>query len=177
MSARSSRKKRERKARAQKQRFTEFHRAHYSNVSKEQIMSDPALVEAMTKLKGDMSISEAADNIMNQMQGGEVWKNNIYQVHKLHCLDMHNRPMIHLSIKRIDKNPICDWRHMQRIKNKLVGDEYEAVQLFPAESRVVDMANQYHLWCLPNKQQFPIGWETGIKIETSTRGGKQRIFV
>lgn len=177
MSARSSRKKRERKRRKQGRGFTEFQREHYSNMSKEMILTDPVLVDALSIFKGERSLDEIADIFIKMSQDGEIWKNNIYQVYKRDCMGLDGTPMIHLSIKRIDKHPICDWRHMQRIKNELVGDEYEAVQLFPAESRVVDMANQYHLWCLPNKQQFPIGWETGIEIGTSTQNGKQRAFV
>ena len=64
--------------------------------------------------------------------------------------------MIHLSIKRNDKKPIREWRDLLRIKNTLVGEEVEAVELFPAMSRVVDEANQYHLWCIPN-YTFPFG--------------------
>lgn len=52
----------------------------------------------------------------------------------------------HLSIKRLDKEAVHDWRDMQTIKNMLVGEEYEAIELYPAESRLVDSANQYHLW-------------------------------
>jgi len=51
-----------------------------------------------------------------------------------------------LSIKRIDKEPIMDWRDLQAIKTQLCGPEAEAMQLFPAESRVVDTSNQYHLF-------------------------------
>jgi hypothetical protein len=54
--------------------------------------------------------------------------------------------LVHLSIKRIDKKPVRDWRDLQRIKNQLLGEECEAMELFPAESRLVDTANQYHLW-------------------------------
>jgi hypothetical protein len=51
-----------------------------------------------------------------------------------------------LSIKRRDKEPIMDWRDLQAIKTQLCGAEAEAIQLFPAESRVVDTSNQYHLF-------------------------------
>lgn len=51
-----------------------------------------------------------------------------------------------LSIRRDDRAPVRDWRHMQEIKNQLCGPEREGVELFPAESRLVDQANQYHLW-------------------------------
>ena len=53
----------------------------------------------------------------------------------------------YLSIKRLDREPINDWRAMQKIKNAIVGNEWEAVEIYPAESRLVDTANQYHLFC------------------------------
>ena len=62
----------------------------------------------------------------------------------------------HLSVKRNDRAPLHDWRHLQRIVNELVGPEAEAVELYPAESRKVDGANQYHLWAFPG-YAFPFG--------------------
>lgn len=64
----------------------------------------------------------------------------------------------HLSIKTLDKAPYHDWRDYQRIKNELVGPEYEAVELYPAESRLVDTSNQYHLWCFL-EFKFPFGYK------------------
>jgi len=56
----------------------------------------------------------------------------------------------HLSIRRQDRQPITDgWQALQNIKNDICGPEREAVELYPAESRRVDAANQYHLWVLP----------------------------
>jgi hypothetical protein len=85
-----------------------------------------------------------------------------------------------LSIKRHDRRPIHDWRHLQRIKNALVGEQHEAVELYPAESRLVDTANQYHLWVLadPNKR-FPMGWDQRLVEgpESAARvGAAQRPF-
>lgn len=42
-----------------------------------------------------------------------------------------------------------DWRDFQRIKNDLVGAEWEAIELYPAESRLMDPSNYYMLWCAP----------------------------
>ena len=53
--------------------------------------------------------------------------------------------MTELSIRRNDRKPSMDWRDMQWIKNQLLGPEIEAVQIFPAESRLMDAANQYYL--------------------------------
>lgn len=53
---------------------------------------------------------------------------------------------VHLSIKDHDRSTRHDWRDFQRIKNELVGPEFEAIEIYPAESRLVDTANQYHLY-------------------------------
>ena len=67
--------------------------------------------------------------------------------------------MIWLSIRTADRRPVHDWRHLQRIKNELVGPEHEAVEVFPAESRLVDSANQYHLFVLAERGlKFPFGY-------------------
>jgi len=67
--------------------------------------------------------------------------------------------LLHLSIKRIDNKPIHSWRDLQFIKNELVGQECEGLELYPAESRKVDYANQYHLWVFKDKGlRFPVGF-------------------
>jgi hypothetical protein len=78
----------------------------------------------------------------------------------------------------VDKEAIRDWRHFQRIKNEIVGPENEAVELFPAESRLVDGANQYHLWVLADKEcRFPIGFTDGRQVRNDGPvGGKQRPY-
>jgi hypothetical protein len=85
----------------------------------------------------------------------------------------------HLSIKRLDKAPIMDWRDLQAIKSAICGAEAEAVQLFPAESRVVDTSNQYHLWVFMKGNggrlpRFPVGWTTNMVLDESKCGAVQR---
>ena len=65
----------------------------------------------------------------------------------------------HLSIKRIDQAVVHDWRDLQRIKDELVGPECEAIELYPANSRLVDTSTQYHLWCSRDPAfRFPVGF-------------------
>jgi|TARA_R100000908_G_C3734918_1_gene133140 hypothetical protein len=52
----------------------------------------------------------------------------------------------YLSFKRIDREPLGDWRAKQRIKNAVLGDHWEGVELYPAEERLVDTSNQYHMF-------------------------------
>ena len=89
-------------------------------------------------------------------------------------------PCVWLSIKLLDKLAGHDWRDFQRIKNELVGEEAEAVEIYPAESRLVDTANQYHLWCFP-KFKFPFGFRERVVSEASLKipghgPSKQRPF-
>ena len=79
----------------------------------------------------------------------------------------------HLSIKRHDRKPMNDWREMQRIKTEICGADAEAVQLYPAEERVVDTANQYHLYVLRGTR-FPFGFPTGARTDNENGGSKQR---
>lgn len=47
------------------------------------------------------------------------------------------------------------WVEKQEIKNELFGEELTAVEVFPAESELVDEANMYHLWVLPKGFKLP----------------------
>lgn len=88
--------------------------------------------------------------------------------------------MTWLSIRRNDRLPVRDWRELQRIKNEVVGTEAEAVELFPADSRLVDSANQYHLWCGPPGMRFPFGFQERLVLDVGgmdteeTHGARQR---
>lgn len=82
--------------------------------------------------------------------------------------------MQHLSIKRLDKAPIRDWRDLQRVKNELVGAEFEAVEIYPAESRKVDTSNQYHLWVFPEGHRLPFGFGERAVIHGEAGGSRQR---
>lgn len=95
-----------------------------------------------------------------RLRNTTVWKNDIYQVA---VFDLPEGA-VHLSIKRIDRAAIHDWRHLQQIKNELCGPEREAVEIYPAESRLVDTANQYHLWVLPPDMRVPFGFEKRLVL-------------
>jgi hypothetical protein len=63
----------------------------------------------------------------------------------------------YLKITRHDEEECRDWRQFQSIKNEVCGFEREAVELYPAESRMVDESNAYHLFVAPEGQRFPFG--------------------
>ena len=94
--------------------------------------------------------------------GGTTYLNERYQVIVTDC-----GPIIHLSIKHLLNGPLNylqDWRDYQRIKDELCGPQREAVQIFPAADRLVDGANQFHLWVL-KEGRFPFGFDTRLLSE------------
>lgn len=107
----------------------------------------------------------------------EIWQNNLYTVIRSNFTypgDPDGPDWIHLSIRRNDRRPITDWRHKQKIKNQLAGPEHEGVEIYPAESRLVDTSNQFHCWVLPEAgQRVPVGYEDG-RIVGSTAIGKAK---
>jgi hypothetical protein len=81
----------------------------------------------------------------------------------------------HLSIKRHDREAIHDWRDFQLIKTTLCGKEAEAIEIYPAESRLVDTSNQYHLWVFPEGLMLPVGFTDGRLVTNHALGkAKQR---
>ena len=90
-------------------------------------------------------------------EGTTAWINSHYVVHRKNL----DSGWTHLSIRSVSRSAARDWRHFQRIKNELTDPEREAVELFPAESRLTDTANQYHLWVAPPGVKLPLGWDHG----------------
>lgn len=88
----------------------------------------------------------------------EVWANDVYEV----TVSVWKNGCAYITGKRHDRAPARDWRHLQAIKNEVRGAEIEAVELFPAESRLVDEANQFHLWALPPGESWPFGQSTSV---------------
>jgi hypothetical protein len=105
---------------------------------------------------------------------GILYRNNRYQVVVRHPTSPPDAPLVWLSIKRIDNQPCRDWRDFQRLKNELLGPEVEAVELYPAEGRRVDAANQYHIWAFPG-QTLPFGFAERLVAE-GMPGVTQRPF-
>ena len=142
------------------------------------LWSDGRLADIFPELADAQSMPEvmAKSEIRKTVEltaSDEIYLNNLYQVNVRRATPVvarHWPPMIHLSVKRRDKQPIRDWRHMQWIKNTLIGPENEGVELYPAESRLVDTANQFHMWVISEPDsRFPFGFAN--RTVTSLQGG------
>lgn len=111
------------------------------------------------------------------------YENNLYAVNVTEVeviTDETKEAWQWLSIKRLDRGVVRDWRHLQRIKTELCGPESEAVEIFPPESQLVDTANQFHLWVLPSGRFLSVGFRYGRTIATPSEaehyGARQRAF-
>ena len=49
------------------------------------------------------------------------------------------------------------WSVKQEIKNELFGENRIAIEIFPAQNRLVDIMDVYHLWLLPKNFKMPFG--------------------
>ena len=134
---------------------------------------------------------DRVDVIVDATIGDEIWLSDKYQVAVRRrtgqgpfdateeCFNGFTEKWgeaVWLSIKRLDKAPMRDWRELQRIKNDILGPESEAIEIYPAESRLMDTANQTHLFAL-HHSFVPFGFtKRAVRGADGTYGlgGKQR---
>jgi hypothetical protein len=130
--------------------------------------------------KPDHISQEQWEEMLKWREATQCFVNEVYQVNIQEIKDTDGRPWMYLSIKRRDKKAIHDWRALQRIKNELVGEEYEAIEIYPRESELIDEANQYHLWVMEKGRICPVGFRgtrmTCTPEEAALVGAKQRPF-
>ena len=84
------------------------------------------------------------------------WFNNIYSVQFYEHYTSWGE-VTQILVRRHDGTAKVPWRHLQRIKNELVGPERVGVEVFPANSNLVDQANCFHIWVLPEGFELPFG--------------------
>jgi hypothetical protein len=106
----------------------------------------------------------------------EAWVNNLYDVAIFDGPRVPGLGEFHLlRIGRRDFAHVHDWRDLQRIKNDLVGQENEGVELYPKQSRLLDTGNRYWLWVLKDPERsFRFGSNVRLVHDDST--GRQRTF-
>ena len=97
----------------------------------------------------------------------QTFTNDTYFVRVEFC-----EPFYRLSVQRHDGQPCRNWRHLQQLKNELFGPRHEAVELYPAEDRLVDAGNEYHLWVHADPTyRFPLGFQKGRWVHESPAPG------
>lgn len=126
----------------------------------EEVIPDPITHEQIRdyKRRAKCSFKQARAALKKDRGEYTLHRNGLYQVAKYDT----DKEIIHLSIKRLDKAAVHSWRDLQWIKNQLVGPEHDAIEIYPAEDKLVDMANQYHLWVFADPEyRIPIGFNEG----------------
>lgn len=134
------------------------------------------MTEKGTKMEKLIKLSDV-EKRESGLLADEVWRNDIYivAVTRDPARKWEGRTVVQISIHRHDRGPVTNWPEKQAIKNQVVGEECEGIELYPAESRLHDQANRYHLWVIDDPTyQFPFGWggravfdhgETGELVE------------
>lgn len=124
-----------------------------------------------------------ADKTYREVGKQETWANSLYLIqinrnarHQLGDGVVDHGGMFELTLRRQDRGTDIDWRHVQQIKNQIVGEQHEMVQLFPAESRLRDSANQYWFYGFNNAEiEFPFGMKGRVVNDGNDHGkSKQR---
>lgn len=123
--------------------------------------------------KGD-AVAAAVRKAIGQPHA--IWINSRYQV-------IQYPPQVHppfgrviwLSLRAIDRSARHDWREMQRLKNEIIGPQYDAVEIYPDEAKLVDNANQYHLWVLLDLK-LPFGFHHRVLSDGKFGNSVQRAF-
>ena len=111
------------------------------------------------------SMRKAKKEYYDRMKTEVFFVNDIYQV-----IMTEDENSIWLSIKNHDRTTDIPWQHKQWIKNDLCGEEAEGIELFPAQSRIWNTANQYHLFIMKDNERIPIGFDFGGPVELKESG-------
>ena len=97
---------------------------------------------------------------IHRQDSAQIWVNPEYHVMQWTGSDANG--VVHEPALKGLCDYLCirgphDWRKMQDIKNQLCGEAREAFEIYPAERRVIDDDDQYHLIVLPLGYKFPFG--------------------
>jgi hypothetical protein len=140
---------------------------------------DRQLIEELARSDFNGDIAAARASWEAERKNEQIWINEKYQVATIVSDDPTFGKIMQINIRRRDGNVIMrDWREFQDIKNQLAGPECEGLELYPAESRLIDVNNKYHIWVILNPEhQIPIGWFQGRHVRyepTKSPGLRQR---
>lgn len=61
----------------------------------------------------------------------------------------------HLAISSLSEDRPT-WHEAQRIKDEIAGENATAVEVYPPRAEIVDDANMYHLWIVPDPLPFSL---------------------
>jgi hypothetical protein len=115
----------------------------------------PSMEEALFYIEG----------CVQRMTASNLYENDTYFVQIF-----PRPPFFQLNIRRRDGQAVKSWWDFQQIKNEVLGADYEAVELYPADDRLIDTGNEYHLWAFAKAgYRFPFGFNRRVVLAEHER--------
>ena len=115
-----------------------------------------------------------AKKFLRKVFNQEVWTNDLYMATVNRRMNKEvSAEIAEISITRKDREPIHDWRHFQQIKNDIVGEDSEAIEIYPNEKRLMDTANTYWLYAFPKDYIVPFGFNVDLKYPPNVMGTEE----
>lgn len=110
------------------------------------------------------SLTEVPESEWPQVETNErrikVWVSHNFLVQAF--LEHHDSGILRLSVNRVKitksgawKDRIT-WDELQAIKREVGYGDYYAVEVYPRDRDIVNVANMRHLWVMP--EPLPLGW-------------------
>lgn len=88
-----------------------------------------------------------------------LWENDRYQCRATVLPRWHGtlfgHEVVRLGIQNDDQSARRDWRDFMAIKRDVLGREWEAIELYPHDGRIIDPSNYFILYAV--KAEFPFG--------------------
>lgn len=94
----------------------------------------------------------------------EVWRSRDFFVQVYLDKGVERLSVMRTAITGNDWEDNITWEEMQRLKAECGRGDYDAVEIYPADKDVVNVANMRHIFVLP--QPFPLTWRNVPATET-----------
>jgi hypothetical protein len=127
-----------------------------------------------TEFRGcDTGINHKTGAVTKLEPNQSICRNNLYTVTVTAYTGLDEEPfkswgkMVELSIRNNDRSARHDWRDFQRIKDDILGPEWWGFESYPAESNLVDTANQFYMFCF-EKALPPWGFKERLVMDDNT---------
>ncbi len=96
---------------------------------------------------------ETAERYLEWTYRDGIWVCGDYTVH-IKQVNLEDRGLILLSIRHMQDQMIRDWNTFLAIKNRFIGENKHAVEIYPPLAELRDTSNTYHMLEWP----YPIGF-------------------
>lgn len=115
--------------------------------------------EAKRRRTGEWGPWETMPNPLRSTANPRGWLSQVETVHRnkvFSVLERHDKSgAVHLAVSSLsERRPT--WWEMQRIKDEIAGPDATAVEVYPPQNEVVDEANMFHIWVVPEALPFTL---------------------